>query len=43
MLVRDYEDIPSRILDDLDDLDDPTEADYDMDEWYPKDGSCDQD
>jgi hypothetical protein len=26
-------------LDDLDDLDDLTEVNYDMDEWFPKDGS----
>jgi hypothetical protein len=25
------------------DLDDPTEADYDVDEWFPMDGSNDQD
>jgi hypothetical protein len=24
-------------------LKDPIEADYDVDEWYPKDGSSDQD
>jgi hypothetical protein len=49
MIVRDYEESPSRManapheLDDLDDLDDPTEADYDVDEWFPKDGRNDQD
>jgi hypothetical protein len=49
MIVRDYEESPSRKmddlheLDDLDDLDDSAEADYDMDEWFPKDGSNDRD
>jgi hypothetical protein len=49
MIMRDYEESPLRVengpheLDDLDDLDDPTEADYDMDEWFPEDGSSDQD
>jgi hypothetical protein len=38
MIMRDYEERPSRMmngpheLDDLDDLDEPTEADYDVDE-----------
>jgi hypothetical protein len=41
--MRDYEESPSRMMDDLDDLKDPIEADYDVDEWYPKDGSSDQD
>jgi hypothetical protein len=47
--MRDYEEIPSRMvdgpheLDDLDDLDDLTEADYDVDEWFPEDGSNDRD
>jgi hypothetical protein len=27
----------------LDDLDDSTEADYNMDEWFPEDGSYDRD
>jgi hypothetical protein len=31
------------MMDDLDDLDDPTEASFDMDEWFPKDGSNDRD
>jgi hypothetical protein len=31
------------MMDDLDDLDDPTEADYDMNEWFPEDGSNDRD
>jgi hypothetical protein len=49
MIMRDYEESPPRMvndpheLDDLDDLDDPIEADYDMDEWSPEDGSNDQD
>jgi hypothetical protein len=49
MIMRDYEESPSRMenslheLDDLDDLYDPTEANYDMDEWFPEDGSNDRD
>jgi hypothetical protein len=43
MLVRDYEDSPSRMMDDLDDLDDPTKADYNMNEWFPENGSNDRD
>jgi hypothetical protein len=39
MLLRNYEESPSRMMDNLDDLDDPTEANYDVDEWYPEDGS----
>jgi hypothetical protein len=31
------------MMDDLDDLNDPTEAYFDMDEWFPEDGSSDQD
>jgi hypothetical protein len=31
-LMRDHKESPSRMMDDIDDLDDPTEADYDMDE-----------
>jgi hypothetical protein len=30
-------------LDDLDDLEGPIEADYDVDEWFPEDGSSDRD
>jgi hypothetical protein len=30
-------------LDDLDDFDDPTEANYIVDEWFCEDGSNDQD
>jgi hypothetical protein len=44
MITRDYEESPPRMVDgphELDDLDDPTEANYDMDEWFPEDGSND--
>jgi hypothetical protein len=41
-IMRDYEESSSRMFDDLDDLDDPTEADYDVDEWFPEDGSNDR-
>jgi hypothetical protein len=40
MLMRDHEESPSRMYDDLDN---PTIADYDVDEWFPKDGSHDRD
>jgi hypothetical protein len=43
MLMRDYEESPSRMMDGLDDLDDPTEASSDMDEWFPEDRSNGQD
>jgi hypothetical protein len=49
VIMRDYKESPSRMmngpheLDDLDGLDDPTEVDYDMDEWFPEDGSNDRD
>jgi hypothetical protein len=49
VIMRDYEESSSRMmnvpyeLDDLDDLDDSTETDYDVDEWFPADGSNDQD
>jgi hypothetical protein len=43
ILMRDHEESPSRVFNDLEDLDDPTEADYDVDEWFPKDGSHDRD
>jgi hypothetical protein len=42
MIMRDYEESPPRMvndpheLDDLDDLDDPIEANYDVDEWFPR-------
>jgi hypothetical protein len=41
--VRDYDERPLRMMGDLDDLDDPTEASSHMDEWFPEDGSNDQD
>jgi hypothetical protein len=49
IIMRDYEESLPRMmngpheLDDLDDLDDPIEADYDLDEWFPEDGSNDRD
>jgi hypothetical protein len=46
VIMRDYKESPSRMMDDLhelDDLDDPTEVDYDVDEWFPADDSNDQD
>jgi hypothetical protein len=43
VLMRDSEESPSRMMDDLDDLDDPTEEDYDVNEWFLKDGSNDRD
>jgi hypothetical protein len=42
MIMRDYEVNPSRMMDDLhelDDLDDLIEAEYDVDEWFPVKGS----
>jgi hypothetical protein len=39
MLMRDDEASPSRMMDDLDDLDDPTKADYNVNEWVLEDGS----
>jgi hypothetical protein len=42
--MRDYEESPPRMKDDLDDLDaDPNEGRSDMDEWFPEDGSNDRD
>jgi hypothetical protein len=41
MIMKDYDERLPRMangpheLDDLDDLDDPIEVDYDMDEWFP--------
>ncbi len=35
MIMRDYEESPLRMMHDLDDLDDLTEADYDVNEWLP--------
>jgi hypothetical protein len=49
VIMRDYEESLSRMidgsheLDDLDDLDDLTEVDYDLDEWFPTDISNDRD
>jgi hypothetical protein len=43
MLMRDYKESPSRMIEDLDDLDDPTKASSDMDVWFPIDGSNDRD
>jgi hypothetical protein len=31
------------MMDDLDDLDDPIKASFDMEEWFPEDGSNDRD
>jgi hypothetical protein len=48
-IMRDYKESPPRMvnglheLDDLDDFDDPTEAEYDVDEWFLEDGSNDRD
>jgi hypothetical protein len=39
-LMREYEESPLRMFDDLDD---PTIADYDVDEWFPEYGSHDRD
>jgi hypothetical protein len=39
MLMRDYEESPTRMMDDLDDLD----ASSNMDEWFLEDGSNDRD
>jgi hypothetical protein len=43
MLMKDYEESLSRMIDGFDDLDDQTEASSDMDEWFLRDGSNDQD
>jgi hypothetical protein len=40
MLMRDHEESPSRMFDDLDDL---TEAKYNVDDWFLEDGSRDRD
>jgi hypothetical protein len=43
-LMRDYEESSLRMEDDFDDLDDdPNKGPYDVDEWFPKDGSNDRD
>jgi hypothetical protein len=36
MLMRDHEESPSRMYDNLKDLDDPTEADYNMVSGFPR-------
>jgi hypothetical protein len=36
VLMRDYDESPSRMMADLDDFDDLTKADYDMNEWFPE-------
>jgi hypothetical protein len=42
--MRDYEESPPRMMDDLNDMgDDPNEGCSDMDEWFPEDGSNDRD
>jgi hypothetical protein len=43
MIMKVYEEFPSRMMDDPHELDDPTKDDYDVDEWYPEDGSNDRD
>jgi hypothetical protein len=43
LLMRDYEESPSRMMDDPHELDDPTEADYNVGGWYSKDGNNDRD
>jgi hypothetical protein len=40
MPMRDYEESPLRMFDDLDDS---TEADYEVGEWFPEDGRHDRD
>jgi hypothetical protein len=43
-LMRDYEESPPWMMDDLDYLDDdPNKGCSDMDEWFLKDGSNDRD
>jgi hypothetical protein len=43
-LMRDYEEHLLRMEDDFDDLDDDSnEGRYDVDEWFPEDGSKDRD
>jgi hypothetical protein len=43
VLMRDFLESPSRKMDAPHELDDLNEADYDVDEWYPEDGSNDRD
>jgi hypothetical protein len=43
-LMRDYEESPPWVMDDLDNLDDdPNDGRSDMDEWFPEDESNDRD
>jgi hypothetical protein len=43
-LMRDYEESPPKMMDDLDDLDnDPNDGHSDMNEWFPEDGINDRD
>jgi hypothetical protein len=39
--MRDHEQSQSRMYDDLEDMDDLTLANYDVEEWFPEDGSRD--
>jgi hypothetical protein len=42
--MRDYEESQTKMMDDLDDLDDdPNEGRSDIDEWFSEDGSNDRD
>jgi hypothetical protein len=38
MIMRDYEESPPLMVNGPHELDDPTEADYDVDESFPEDG-----
>jgi hypothetical protein len=41
--MRDNEESPSRMMDNPHELDVPTEANYNLDEWFPEDGRNDRD
>jgi hypothetical protein len=43
VLLRFYEENLSRMMEDMDDLDDSTEYDDNMNEWFHRDGSNDRD
>jgi hypothetical protein len=43
LLMRDYEESPTRMMDVPHELDDPPEADYNVDEWYLEGDSNGQD
>jgi hypothetical protein len=43
VLTRDYVESSSTMMDDLDDFDDLTVADYNVNKWFPEDGSNDRD